>query len=80
MVLFTMSTTEGWVTVMNNAVDAVGIGMQPKEGHNLFFRYIFILYMIFGSLFITNLFIEVVINTFDKEKNKIDRNFMLTDF
>jgi len=36
--------------------------------------------MIFGSLFITNLFIEVVINTFDKEKNKIDRNFMLTNF
>ena len=36
--------------------------------------------MIFGSLFITNLFIEVVINTFDKEKNKIDRNFMLTLF
>ena len=36
--------------------------------------------MIFGSLFITNLFIEVVINTFDKEKNKIDRNFMLTEF
>ena len=80
MVLFTMSTTEGWVTVMNNAVDAVGIGMQPKQGHNIFFRYIFILYMIFGSLFITNLFIEVVINTFDKEKNKIDRNFMLTEF
>jgi hypothetical protein len=36
--------------------------------------------MIFGSLFITNLFIEVVINTFDKEKKKIDRNHMLTNF
>lgn len=36
--------------------------------------------MIFGSLFVTNLFIEVVINTFDKEKAKIDRNFMLTEF
>jgi len=28
--LFTMSTTEGWVTVMNSGVDSVGIGMQPK--------------------------------------------------
>ena len=64
--LFTMSTTEGWVTVMNGAVDSVGIGMQPKRDNNPLFKYIFILYMIFGSLFITNLFIEVVINTFDK--------------
>ena len=44
------------------------------------YQYIFIVYMIFGSLFITNLFIEVVINTFDKEKQKIDRNFKLSYF
>ena len=36
--------------------------------------------MIFGSMFITNLFVEVVINTFDKEKQKIDKNYMLTNF
>ena len=36
--------------------------------------------MIFGSLFITNLFIEVVINTFDKEKKAVDRNDRLTGF
>jgi len=75
-----MSTTEGWVNFMQNAVDSVGIGLQPRHGENSVFQYIFIVYMIFGSLFITNLFIEVVINTFDKEKSKIDRNFLLTDF
>ena len=78
--LFTMSTTEGWVNFMNNAVDAVGIGLEPQQGKNVYFYYLFIVYMIFGSLFITNLFIEVVINTFDQEKSKIDRNFMLTNF
>ena len=36
--------------------------------------------MMFGALFILNLFIEVVINTFDKEKNKLDMNYMLTAF
>lgn len=36
--------------------------------------------MIFGSLFITNLFIYVVINTFEEEKSKIDRNYLLTNF
>jgi hypothetical protein len=78
--LFTLSTTEGWVTVMNSGVDAVAIGMQPRVDNQKIYKYVFILYMTFGSLFIINLFIEVVINTFDKEKNKIDRNFMLTNF
>lgn len=30
--LFTMSTTEGWVVFMNDAVDSRGIGLQPKRG------------------------------------------------
>ena len=65
---------------MDSAVDSVGIGLEPQREENLMYQYIFIAYMIFGSLFITNLFIEVVINTFDKEKEKIDRNFKLTNF
>ena len=63
--LFIMSTNEGWVDFMNQAVDSINIGMEPKRGNNPNFHYIFIAYMIFGSLFITNLFIYVVINTFD---------------
>jgi voltage-dependent calcium channel T type alpha-1G len=78
--LFTMSTTEGWVVLMNDAVDSRGIGLQPKRGVNPLYQYVFIVYMIFGSLFITNLFIEVVINTFDKEKRAVDRNDRLTNF
>ena len=65
---------------MNMATDSIGIGIQPIRNANPFYQYIFIVYMIFGSLFITNLFIEVVINTFDKEKKAIDRNDRLTTF
>lgn len=68
LALYTMSTTEGWVIFMNDAVDARGIGLQPKTGENPFYKLIFIVYMVFGSLFITNLFIEVVINTFHTKK------------
>ena len=78
--LFTMSTTEGWVTFMLNSVDAVGVDFEPRKNYNWYMRWFFIVYMIFGSLFITNLFIEVVINTFDKEKSKIDKNHLLTSF
>jgi voltage-dependent calcium channel L type alpha-1D len=75
-----MCTTEGWVAFMNLAVDSIGIGMQPIRNQNPIYQYLFIIYMIFGSLFITNLFIEVVINTFDKEKKAIDRNDRVTSF
>lgn len=65
---------------MNDAVDSRGIGLQPQRGENPIYQFVFIVYMIFGSLFITNLFIEVVINTFDKEKRAIDMNDRLTPF
>ena len=78
--LFIMSTNEGWVEFMNQAVDSTSIGMEPKRSNNPQFQYVFIAYMIFGSLFITNLFIYVVINTVEEEKSKIDRNYLLTNF
>lgn len=28
--LFIIATTEGWVEIMNDGVDAVGIGQQPQ--------------------------------------------------
>ena len=65
---------------MNMAVDSTKVGMEPKRGSHTYFNYLFIGYMIFGSLFITNLFIYVVINTFNQQKNKIDKNYMLTNF
>ena len=65
---------------MNQANDSMGIGIQPKMNANPVYQYLFIVYMIFGSLFITNLFIEVVINTFDQEKKAIDKNDSLTKF
>lgn len=64
--LFIMSTNEGWVDFMNQAVAGTKVGFEPKRGTHKYFYYIFIGYMIFGSLFITNLFIYVVINTFNQ--------------
>lgn len=29
--LFEMMSTEGWIDVMNNGIDAVGVDMQPKK-------------------------------------------------
>ena len=39
----------------------------------------FIAFTMLGSLFILNLFMEVVVNTFSAEKEKLDKDFLLTD-
>ena len=37
------------------------------------------IFMVIGTLFILNLFVGVVINTFDKEKELLSHNNLMTD-
>jgi voltage-dependent calcium channel L type alpha-1D len=75
---FEISTTEGWVTLMLASVDATAIDMQPipnyREGWTLFF----IAFIFLGSFFIIQLFIGVVIENFNKMKEKLDGTYMLS--
>jgi hypothetical protein len=67
-------TTEGWIDVMNMGIDSVppvnGVEQQPIEHRNEFYLGYFILYMIFGSQFILNLFVGVIMDNFNKIKDK----------
>lgn len=78
LTFFEISTTEGWVTVMLASVDATAIDMQPipnyREGWTLFF----IAFIFLGSFFIIQLFIGVVIENFNKMKEKFDGTYMLS--
>lgn len=75
-----MLTREGWIEFMFKAVDSTDFGMQPKENNSPQFYPIFICYMIFLSLFLGNLFIEVVIATYERQRKIIDRDRSLTEF
>ena len=77
--LFGMMSTEGWMDVMWNAVDSTEIHQVPRRNENPFFVFFFMFFMVIGTLFILNLFVGVVINTFDKEKEKLSRNNLMTD-
>lgn len=74
-----MATTEGWIEVMNSGIDSVDIGMQPQEGRNIYWSFFFMLFIVFANFLILNLFIGVVISTFNKEKELLGKNFLLTD-
>ena len=77
--LFIMSTTEGWVAMMWNGVDATGINLQPQRDESIYWVFFFILFIMFGSQFIMNLFVGVVINTFDQESKRLGKNHLLSD-
>ena len=79
MTLFGMMSTEGWMDVMWNAVDSTEIHQVPRRNEKPFFIFIFMVFMIIGTLFILNLFIGVVINTFDKEKEILSHTNLMTD-
>ena len=49
LTLFIMMTTEGWVDVMNDGVDGVGILKQPKQNANIALVIFFVAFMIVGS-------------------------------
>lgn len=44
---------------------------QPKMEHSLFMYLYFVIFIIFGSFFILNLFVGVIIDNFNQQKKKI---------
>jgi hypothetical protein len=77
VLLFECSTTEGWVTFLHTSIDAVGVGMQPIENHNpVWFLYYFI-FLIFGSFFMLDLFVGVMIDNFNSLKRENDGDSIL---
>ena len=65
-----MMTTEGWIDVMNNGIDSVGIDMQPKKNNNTLMILYFVIFMVFGSQFILNLFVGVIMDNFNRIKDR----------
>lgn len=63
-----MMTTEGWLDVMYDGIDARGIDLQPKRDYNIALSLFFIAFMVVGSMLIINLFVGVVIDNFNKIK------------
>lgn len=57
-------STEGWIDVMLNAVDAVGINQEPVKNSAEFSVFFFMLFIVVGHLFVLNMFVGVVINCF----------------
>ncbi len=74
-----MATTTGWAAIMFTSMSATDIDQELIEKSNPYWALFFILFIIVGSFFLLNLFVGVVISNFNREKDKIGGNNLLTD-
>ncbi|XP_061330268.1 sodium channel protein type 5 subunit alpha-like isoform X2 [Pezoporus flaviventris] len=80
LALLQVATFKGWMDIMYAAVDSRQIDEQPKfEAFPAMYMY-FVIFIIFGSFFMLNLFIGVVISNFNQQRKKISgKDIFLTE-
>uniref|UniRef100_A0A8C4SX58 Calcium voltage-gated channel subunit alpha1 Ia n=1 Tax=Erpetoichthys calabaricus TaxID=27687 RepID=A0A8C4SX58_ERPCA len=66
MSLFVLASKDGWVNIMYNGLDAVGIDQQPITNHNPWMLLYFISFLLIVSFFVLNMFVGVVVENFHK--------------
>ena len=59
-------------------MDSVDIDMQPLLNHNKLWMMFFILFVVLGGFFVVNLFAGVVVDVFNKEKDRLGGLALLT--
>ncbi len=74
--LFEISTTEGWVDVMNASIDQRGIDMQPVRDNNRLWALYYVLFLVLGSFFMVELFVGVIIEYFAKIRDTKGQGLM----
>ncbi|KAG8003101.1 Voltage-dependent T-type calcium channel subunit alpha-1H [Nibea albiflora] len=61
--LFVMFSKDGWVSIMHDGLDAVGVDKQPVKNHNEWMLLFFISFMVI-SFILLDMFIGVMVDTF----------------
>ncbi|XP_032142506.1 sodium channel protein type 7 subunit alpha isoform X2 [Sapajus apella] len=65
------ATFNGWITIMNSAIDSVEINMQPRFEDNIYMYYYFINFIILGVFLPLSMLISVIVDNFNKYKIKL---------
>ena len=68
--MFKISITEGWLEIMWSGIDARGIEKTGRRDHSPFRALFFVIFVLFGSWFMLNIFDNITIDNFIKEKDK----------
>ncbi|MEE6515745.1 hypothetical protein FKM82_024782 [Ascaphus truei] len=66
MSLFVLASKDGWVDIMYDGLDAVGVNQQPVMNHNPWMLLYFISFLLIVAFFVLNMFVGVVVENFHK--------------
>jgi hypothetical protein len=78
LLLYIMSTGDGWEDVMYQGMDAVGPGIAPVRNDFSPSAMFFIAWMFFGAFFALNLFVGTICDNFSRIKAETDGSATLT--
>ncbi|XP_061912234.1 voltage-dependent T-type calcium channel subunit alpha-1G isoform X1 [Entelurus aequoreus] len=66
MSLFVLASKDGWVDIMYDGLDAVGVDKQPVMNYNPWMLLYFISFLLIVAFFVLNMFVGVVVENFHK--------------
>lgn len=79
LTLFIMSTAAAWADVMYLMASTTEIDYAQSKLNHIFWLFFSIFFIIVASFFLLNLFVGVVISTFNSEQDKIGGRDLLSD-
>jgi hypothetical protein len=77
--LWVMANIVGWAEICYKGMASRGIDLNPQRMYNPYLCLFFISFIIFGALFILNLFVGGVISTYNRQKDQLGGNYLLTE-
>uniref|UniRef100_A0A3B4GZQ5 Voltage-dependent N-type calcium channel subunit alpha n=1 Tax=Pundamilia nyererei TaxID=303518 RepID=A0A3B4GZQ5_9CICH len=70
LTLFTVSTGEGWPTVLKHSVDATFEDQGPSPGYRIEMSIFYVVYFVVFPFFFVNIFVALIIITFQEQGDK----------
>ena len=64
---------------MYMSASARGIDLTPEHFSNYGISLYYVAFIVIGNFFLLNLFVGVVISTYNREKEVLGKNFLLTE-
>lgn len=77
-ILFQIITTEGWLDLMYNGTDTTGKGFIQEFNKRPFLSLYFVSFIVIGKIFIMNLFVGIVIDKYNRLKEKMKGYSIMT--
>jgi Ca2+-binding EF-hand superfamily protein len=73
LIMFELLTLEEWNSILVTVVDATDSEHGPKRDNNPAFSLVFVIYIIAGSFFVLNLFVGVIVTSYNEAKRNADQ-------